>query len=188
MSDIDVERLKWDADYWDEVAPEWAAVYLHHYSKGKACFAEAHHQCAKAVIAESHNPERSPFNLAKSCWHTPVPRPTKQEWEGGLPTVDCKCQFIHPGIRSHGWQTGVIKAYFDDRVVIQSNPLIWEPNGIAVILIDSELKFRPLKSKQERQREELAGLLDQYCRGSYCGNEKAVADAILSRYNLEPKP
>ena len=161
MSDIDIERLKWDADYWDEVG---AAEGTTHY-------------CPVAELFYDDN-----YPIAPCC----IPRPTKQEWEGGLPTVDCECEFIHPGIRSHGWQTGVIKAYFDDRVVIQSNPLIWEPNGIAVILIDSELKFRPLKSKAERQWEELAALCDGYIKRDDYGHN--LADAILSRYNLEPKP
>lgn len=188
MSDIDVERLKWDADYWDEVAPEEATTYDPTKVFGYPSF------------MKNTDHEWKYFSRVHQEWipHTGgerdqfIPRPTKQEWEGGLPTVDCKCQFIHPGIKSHGWQTGVIKAYFDDRVVIQSNPLIWEPNGIAVILIDSELKFRPLKSKQERQREELAELVRAaYLEGAsdHAGGLSAVVDALIADgWKKEPKP
>jgi hypothetical protein len=187
MSEIDVERLKVDAGYWPD---ESEAFFYMPEGMFKPFFAKsAKHsdlstgEMSGGWIGEKLNGDT--YHVFSACWER-IPRPTKQEWEGGLPTVDCKCQFIHPGIKSHGWQTGVIKAYFDDRVVIQSNPLIWEPNGIAVILIDSELKFRPLKSKQELQREELAGLCDGYIKRDDYGHN--LADAILSRYNLEPKP
>ena len=113
-----------------------------------------------------------------------IPRPTKQEWDGGLlPEVGVECEFIHPGITSEGWQVGTIKAYFDDRVVIKSNPSIWPACGYAVILIDEELKFRPLKSQHELQREELCAIASKY---SDLGH--VIVDDILARYTLEPKP
>lgn len=37
MIDIDVERLKWDADYWDEVAPTPTARVMDTVLSGRVC-------------------------------------------------------------------------------------------------------------------------------------------------------
>jgi hypothetical protein len=183
MSEIDIERLKVDADYWSLCgAPEDATHYAPEEGVLDPCWIKFDGQWrAKCVDSTNGNwgfddPDCDPSRY--------ISRPTKQEWDGGLlPEVGVECEFIHPGITSEGWQVGTIKAYFDDRVVIKSNPSIWPSCGYAVILIDEELKFRPLKSQQERrQREELLSILENTDYSTH-----GQADAILSRYNLEPK-
>lgn len=165
MSEIKVTRK-----YWDDMAETYGS------------------DVAQGMLGD--RPCQSPCGHCNEC--PPSKRPIKQEWEGGLPPVGVECEFIHPGITSEGWQVGTIKAYFDDRVAIKSNPSIWPACGYAVILIDDELKFRPLKSKQERQRDELKAFLSDTVCSSNGMNKRQImedlTDAILSKYNLEPKP
>jgi len=64
MSEIDVERLKVDANYWDE----------------------------KAGTASHYCPANNQFydcRLHPCC----IPRPAKTEWVDGLPPVGCECEF-----------------------------------------------------------------------------------------------
>ena len=113
-----------------------------------------------------------------------IPRPTKQEWEGGLFPVPigakCECTF---GVEHHDtWHKG--------ECVFQGI----DPEGREYVVIDTGTyqacfrsldHIRPLKSQHERQREELLSFLE----GNWLQLDKEeIVDAILSRYNLEPKP
>jgi len=172
MTDIDLKRLAVDREYWDSLAPEGATHYCPARKDWLNCYAVSVDYC---------------------CIHRPPKKAQEVEWDGdGLPPVGVECEFIHPGITSEGWQIGTIKAYFDDRVAIKSNPSIWPACGYAVILIDEELKFRSLKPKHERQRAELAELVLSGMKDCeyypYETDVNSIADAILSKYNLEPKP
>lgn len=85
--------------------------------------------------------------------------PSKAEWDGkGLPPVGASCEFIHPGI-TH-WEMGEVIYHLNGKIVLNSNKIIWEEtHGIAVIAIDSELKFRPLKTAEEKKREAFVNLV-----------------------------
>lgn len=171
MTDIDLKRLAVDREYWDSLAPEGATHYCPARKDWLNCYAVSVDYC---------------------CIHRPPKKAHDGEWQDGLPPVGVEREFIHPGITSEGWQIGTIKAYFDDRVAIKSNPSIWPACGYAVILIDEELKFRSLKPKHERQREELKAFLSESVCSSNGMNKRQImgdlTDAILSKYNLEPKP
>lgn len=107
--------------------------------------------------AEPEDPEWGGYRSRRS--RDPVPRPTKPaapDWDGTcLPPVGCKCEMLHPGIPGGSWQTVVIKAHFDNRIVIKGDKKIWEKSGYGIIVIDNELEFRALKVKDESDREEV---------------------------------
>jgi len=187
MTDIDLKRLAVDREYWDSVAPEGAT----HWDMEAELFVSPTH------VYTLGGKQQRQFRRTLSSFGRYIPRPPKKaqevEWDGdGLPPVGVECEFIHPGITYEGWQIGTIKAYFDDRVAIKSNPSIWPACGYAVILIDEELKFRSLKPKHERQREELKAFLSESVCSSNGMNKRQImgdlTDAILSKYNLEQKP
>lgn len=107
-------------------------------------------------------------------------RPTKQEWDGeGLPEVGVVCQCLF----NDGWCKVAVLARHGSEFWVK------RPRGTHIVSEGLGNKFRPLKSKQERQREELAALCDEYItRDDYGDN---LADAVIKfyeeRYNLEPK-
>lgn len=112
-----------------------------------------------------------------------IPRPTKQEWEGGLPPVGWEGEYTKPSGfvgRTCVWRWCVVVAHDLGGALIRTDKDKYH------LLTVPEYEFRPLKSQQERQREDLALLCDMYIRGDEYGHN--LADAILSRYNLEPKP
>jgi len=193
MTDIDLKRLAVDREYWDEVTPTGSEYYSPSndtYYMFCQLTGMKWRQCAPGCYSwEDKNPV---YQVPPNSIHRPPKKAHDGEWHDGLPPVGVECEFIHPGITSEGWQIGTIKAYFDDRVAIKSNPSIWPACGYAVILIDEELKFRSLKPKHERQRAELAELVLSGMKDCeyypYETDVNSIADAILSKYNLEPKP
>lgn len=114
-------------------------------------------------------------------------RPTKpQEWEG-LEPMPCELDDGHP-IRRLG-ELGN-QAHNLGCELQNDEDLSDELSAVAVKLWDLEKQLR-LKSQQERQSEELEKLVrDAYLDGAsaHVGGLNAVVSAILSKYNLEPKP
>lgn len=175
MSDIDLKRLAVDREYWDEVAPLGAT---HHWEPSGDWYQDCgDHALAWNFTARGWKAARAPLRITRD---EAIPRPTKQEWENGLPPVGTVCE----GMVSYGASTKWRKC-----------EILKYRNGQAAVLVDDPgflawcEEFRPLKSQHERQREEL---VDMVCGQGFLSRDGNVsweiADAILSKYNLEQKP
>ena len=137
----------------------------------------------KAGTASHYCPSNRQFYDARlhSCC---IPRPPQKaqevEWTDGLAGYECECQSSRLG--SAVWERCKVIG----------------PNGrfIVCLLIESggfqqfePRHLRPIRTKDQRLRDELAELIGEHqeLSGSFVTPEN-TADAILSRYNLEPKP
>lgn len=170
---IDIERLKVDADYWSLCgAPEDATHYSPKEVGFDPCWMKFDGQWrAKYTGSTSGNwgfddPDDDPRRY--------IPRPIKQEWDGGLPPVGTVCE------KSPHWHKCEIIAEHDGGLVI------YDMHTLSYYKVGKGMNFRPLKSPHERQREELSALCDDYIKRDDYGH--SLAGAILSHYNLEPKP
>ena len=84
----------------------------------------------------------------------------KNEWfeRGELPPIGSVCEMTHLGIFMHGWQKVTVETIFTDtdgckRVVISNcNKAIWG-ELMPVIRVDSDLKFRPIRTEREKAIE-----------------------------------
>ena len=183
MSEIDIERLKADADYWDEVAPEGATTYDPTEEFGYPSF------------MKNTDHEWKYFSRVHQKWipctggeiDQFIHRPSKQEWDGGLPPVGVECEYQLKHDEPHKWSRCVIEFIGDRHIVVKSWPDETMPE-FEQCFKKREVKFRPLKSQQERQREEL---VDTVCSPGFLSKDGSasweIADAILSQYTLEPK-
>jgi hypothetical protein len=146
---IDIERLKVDADYWNELAPEgsthlcpgaapmWyqSGAFWSDYCKG---------------WKESGSLIRQEISLDQM-----VKRPAKPaapKWDGeGLPPVGW-----------HGQCTWGLKVQWDECVILPGKEIAkHELSGWSVSYIADyrEIQFRPIRSQAEREREDLAEIL-----------------------------
>lgn len=182
MSEIDIERLKVDPSLWPDRATHYSSIngIFYKVEDGKvylkACgtwLASMHDAC---VFVE---------------YPDVIPHPTKQEeplpWEGGLPPVGTICEYQLKHDEPHDeWSKCVIE-FVGDRYVVTK---CWPDETMSELeqcFMKRDVKFRPLKSKHERQREELASTIFET---GYVGEafKDVVADAVLSRFTLESKP
>ena len=169
---VDIERLKVDADYWDEVAPMTGAKY---YCPRHRYFLVSHCGCFGSI-----------------------PRPTSPEWVDGLPPVGCECEMKHGGTANY--VDVLIIGYYDTpwgdngKAVVVKCPSLFpdESDYVSPINIDSSLHFRPIQTPEQRQLDELQDL----CEVALAEHDKnmvhecsfdAFIDAILSKYNLTEK-
>lgn len=163
MTNIDIDRLAVDREYWDEVSAKQSEFALIRDKK---------------VIAWS-------FDEPDFWGREVIPRPTKQEWDGGLPGSGTICEYqLKHDEPNDEWSKCVIEFVGDHHVVAKCWPDETMPE-LEQCFKKREVKFRPIKSKKERQREELSALCDDYIKRDDYGYN--LADAILSRYNLEKK-
>tara|TARA_R110000772_G_C13310322_1_gene440468 strand:+ start:45547 stop:46284 length:738 start_codon:yes stop_codon:yes gene_type:complete len=101
------------------------------------------------------------------------------KWNGeGLPPVSTVCEFIHSGISS--WQYGEVIYHLDNKIVLKSNEEMWsDTHGIAIIHIDNSLKFRPLKTQQEKKREAfINAVAGEFLDGEF---DRRTIESIASR-------
>lgn len=151
MSEINIERLKVYADYWDKVRDRL-----------------------------------EPWQQSQVNTILGIPRPPKKaqevEWVDGLPPVGCECEY-RLGL-SVNWFPCRIKAIAKNQgAIIECDCEFGEQY---VSLHGSQpVEFRPLRTPEQRLRDELASLCDEYIKSDDYGHN--LADAILSKYNLEPK-
>lgn len=183
MTNIDVQRLAVDREYWDSVASEQAEFALARDKK---------------VIAWSVG--------YPHCWSREViPRPPKKaqevEWDGeGLPPAGCECEMTHGGMT--GYSKVLVIGYYSTtwaaagRAVAVKCPDLFGAKGdhVSAVNIDETLIFRPIKTKQQRLRDELALCLQNSIE-AITGNKFCDEDAELLADNLmlkgwtkEPKP
>jgi|SRR5690554_1002970 len=152
MSEIDIERLKVDADYWDEVA-----------------HGSVTHYCPEAGLFYADS-----YPISPSC----IPRPTKRDREGGLPPVGSYSRISRKNdVRPSDLVVKIV--CYTRQLVIVANDV-----GTEYALSKDQVSFGPEMSEAEMQRGELISIIE----GAGWMREEDTADAILSRYNLEPKP
>lgn len=189
---IDTQKLATDPEYWDSVAPEGAT----HYSPLVERFVKECRSCYMAHITEGRHGEWIVIESPQS--HQYIPRPTKPEteWKGGLPPTGCECELTHP-----------VRASFEDREVIADVPegtkvkingradfghgevciFSGTTDGAWFTGYHKELAFRPARTKQQRQRDELAEAVEAGMKK--CGFVPSLSDCqivaveILSRHN-----
>ncbi|WP_339806371.1 hypothetical protein [uncultured Marinobacter sp.] len=155
---IDIERLKVDREYWEEVCT--------HADYDTYC-----------TLAKGFGP-------GDRCNHCiPRPKAPEAEWVDGLPGVGVECELL----RGKEWVpveiTGKGKRVTVFRRLCNA--------GLEEMTEADASEFRPLRTPEQRQRDELNKLVRKaYLDGAcdHVGGLSAVTDAILSRYNLEPKP
>jgi len=111
-----------------------------------------------------------------------IPRPTNPEWVDGLPPEGVECEF-----RTTHWRIGKVVCYVEGRHGKQG-VVQFDDDWQCFCPEDVEAgRVRPIQTPEQRQREELADVI----RGTHTmltgSDQKAIADAILSKYNLTEK-
>ena len=154
---VDIERLKVDADYWDEVAPMTGAKY---YCPRHRYFLVIHCGCFGSI-----------------------PRPTKPEWVDGLPPVGEECGMTLSG----RMYTRVQITYMGDGVFCYRNlENSMEYTGalrdahFAPIRTEAEKQREELANDISIAAVKADTVLDLH-------ESDTIADAILSKYNLTEK-
>jgi hypothetical protein len=105
--------------------------------------------------------------------------PEAKDWSyNNLPPVGSTCEFIHPGI--HSFIKGeVIHQLFDRIVFVCDLPSFHETHGIAVIFIDDQLKFRPLKSAKDLEREAFFAAVRKAFEGTHVINLADITSTLF---------
>lgn len=165
---IDIERLKVDESLWPEGAT--------HYS---------------FWVEEFFKLENGEFwvdNNGIEWVQAFIPRPTSPEWVNGLPPVGCECE-----INPHGeWFKATVHGYGKNKFLAEISPFQKDSDGDVIngehAYWTESTKFRPIRTPEEKQREELAGLVySALDKNIYMEDCEAVIEAILSKYNLTEK-
>src|SRR5690554_4229931 len=143
MTDIDLNRLAVDREYWDECgAPDGATHYGPHAQR----FIKECKSCYMAFLPEYRSGEWVAIESPMS--HQYIPRPTNQEWDGeGLPPVGVECE-----VRAQDgepWYVVEIIAHYQGSAVFVAGDDY--PYGVYDGCSHPE-NFRPLKTQHERQR------------------------------------
>ena len=166
--DIDINKLANDRAYWDEVAPEGAELY----APEKGVYISAFYKVVNGVLY-SHlgGGDRWDRSRAKRNLSDAIPRPEPAtEWDGeGLPPVgakveyysECAQKWLGPLTVFHVSKKNVVFAEYDDCGEFETSK-------------DAGL-FRPIRTKAERDRDELCELASKY---SDLGH--VIADDILA--------
>jgi hypothetical protein len=182
VMDIDLYRLKWDADYWDEVTPTGSEYYCPS-NDTYYMFCPLTGMKWRQYAPGCHSWEDK--NPVYPVPPNSIPRPPKKaqegEWDGeDFPPVGTVCEVLHLG---ETWEPCHIVAHVRS---IDGPKAVWQLIGYNEWSGGRKKCFRPLRTQAERLRDELADLCDGYIKRDDYGHN--LADAILSRYNLEPKP
>jgi len=174
MTDIDIKRLEWDADYWDAVAPLGATHYW-----GPS--GEWYQDCGDYVLAwhltgRNWQAALAPLRITTDA---AIPRPTKQEQEGGD-------HVKHVGMRFQA-SLGECELMAIDSNGVTCCVKMDDGGHLQFCSLDA---LMPIKPQHERQREELVEVVEAEMENCFHKAVTAgdIADAILSKYHLEPKP
>lgn len=151
---IDIERLKHDREYWDEVAPEGATHYGPESATHCAAWFKGLDDCTQHCMALIPG-----FN--NDLWHNCLtgrddrfPRPSPA-WNGdGLPPVGCSCLMDNA---RRGWA--------QVEIVSEKNGYLlgWCEAETQVYFSNDPQDFRPLKSEKDRVVEAVARVMGIDC-------------------------
>lgn len=195
--DIDIQRLKVDADYWDECgAPEDAT----HYSVCEDLVSPWHKVIGSTV---SYFVEDSKKWLSYCGPSAPqlamknaISRPTKksQEWDGERrPPVGCECEYrAKGGSLNNGpyidWRRCRILAVTKFYVIMRLlEPSVSSDHECSVLL--SRADFRPLRTPEQRERESLLNIAHEAAKNAKLTESsiEAIIDAILDKCDVKEK-
>jgi len=180
--DIDIERLKWDAEYWDAISPLGAT---HHWSLS----GEWYQDCGDHVLAWAFGKEEWVQSTAPLRIIRPeaIPRPTTPaapDWGGaGLPPVGSdQTVFVPTTAVSAGG------AYHPDSKWL----MVAHHNGMGVVCIREsgkgdwrskmvEPRFcRPIRTQAERDRDDLISTIKNSDDLAFSFRPDDIADAIIA--------
>lgn len=184
---IDIEKLKVDESLWPDGATHFVPGATDGFSdvfwrvegdKGVEAW-------AVGMSGLVHYPEPS---SAYDTMPEAIPRPTKPqapEWDGeGLPPVgftqqDCELvgvEGFHQGFEvvAHKGVAAIVWGSYED-----------DPEGQVETLLASH--FSPIRTKEERQREEIKRELCQFLQSRLLRDCSNITESILNKYDLTRK-
>lgn len=77
----------------------------------------------------------------------PLPEEPIQEWVGGLPPTGCECEALDTLMAHPKYCLAKIKGFYNKQVWLTSEA------GVDLVLFIEDLKFRPLKTQEQKDRE-----------------------------------
>jgi hypothetical protein len=191
---IDLERLAFDIDYWNQVAPIGASHLInnvYHRWNGGIKFRTTEKDLP--WVQSSNSFTLVEYYANKSCTVIAKPiKPAAPEFDGiNLPPVGADQTVFVPfralSLRASASteSTWSVVAHHSGMAVVVINEC---GHGKLTVAILSEKECRPVVSQAERERKELATFLEDYHleMGSYWCPEKE-ADYILSSYDVAKK-
>jgi hypothetical protein len=177
---IDIERLKTDRAYWDEVAPEGAEFYAPEtkgwtegwYIKKKGVWhwfndnGEWYDFSADSVTAALFSSQRIDNLLSR-------PEPTQwRDPQDGLPPVgtECEVNIFH----SDGWKRCTVKLYDDHDVVYRDFD-----SGRLFSVMTPGVSFRPIQTERDKAIEAAVKIIEETGRMREEDTAAALYDAGL---------
>lgn len=191
---INIERLKNDAAYWDKCgAPEDATHYVDDtftkwvngvFTKWVNGVEFDYWEDAKEWRRAGTQYALERYMEESDEWVI-IPRPTtqSQEWDGeGLPPEGVRVEVSYTPDDERWWPAGQVIAYHGDWVVFER-----EGKNRPLIRPYDCVRFRPTRTPEQRQRDELIKIIKEADEMAYSFRPDDLADAILSKYNLTEK-
>lgn len=168
---IDTKRLATDAAYWRECDPSGGEAT--HFDEVAVRFIKRNghgwlHYMAGQWIS---------FAPVKRV--IPRPQAPEAEWVDGLPRMGARVECTFAVEHHDTWHKGKVTFHGIDP---EGREFFIVDTGIYQACYRSTDHVRPLRTKEQRQKDELEAIIHD-C--TY--DPKDIADAILSRYNLEQK-
>lgn len=175
------EQLR-DPKWWDENAPEGAEVFIDELYFAKWVGGrEFNFYCCDGewVCAETQFSKNRYFKEQKEGVWVIDQRPTAPSWNGeGLPPVGCECEYVpDPVCAPHIAVKGVFIGRVNDEDFIDVDGHVDRMKAI-----DPARRFRPLRTPEQRLRDEIIELLEDTSHDT-----SDIADAILAKYELKER-
>lgn len=174
---IDIERLKQDSDYWNQVGPEGAT---HYWARSGDWYKVENDGTILAFYDYRWRQACHGFRVDKDDV-IERPKPQSSEWDGEwLPPVGCVCEFTMSSTQS-GWTECLVMGYYDDLVWITAHyKYSGLYSGSRLTMVLPHIKFRPIRTQAEREREELTIKLRDLMSSPEYPDYESVADAVLA--------
>jgi hypothetical protein len=164
---IDIERLKTDRDYWDEVAPE-GAEYCTVAHRGQYKWYKSAEPLFFWKECDSYWHETVLTDIGDLDYKDLIKRPKPTQWRGqqdGLPPVGTECEVNR--LHSGGWKRCTVKLYDDHDVVCRGFD-----SGQLFSAMTPTVEFRPLQTERDKAIEAAVDVI----RNSY--GENIIQDFI----------
>jgi hypothetical protein len=186
---IDIERLKVDAAYFDEVAPEGATHYSAETEEQFAAWwvnPDGEIGMMDATLADKEGTWRESLFFDERTKARAIPRPAKRsrEWDVNGGSTPCSLVDDHP-IRRIGELGNQVHNLGCEW---QADENISDALGeIAFKLWEVEKQVR-LRTKEQRLRDELARLIEEnWINDDGAHSGKSASAAILAKYELKER-
>ena len=179
---IDIKRLRVDAGYWAEVAPEWADIYgltgaqFPVWANSTQYINVSGSQAHRIFSFESFYGFEQEEILTKAV----RPGVQKPEWDGtGRPPVGAECEavwFEAPDGGDRDFERVTIKGYWENQV--------WFCTVSYMDLVHhaANVDFRPIRTQAQREREELLTSIIEDYRTSFNSPVSTVELNLISEF------